>query len=128
LSQPSSSTKRWEDERLLKAYHQTRSRYLGSLPQRRAFNQIGEALPTVINDGVIVGTWSWNTRTAAVHTDLVPGKVTPALRHQVKTRAAVLTETLRAAWGHPPRLRDASKASRAARHRANNRAASMADC
>lgn len=29
----------------LNAYHQTRDRYLAGLPQRRAFNQIGDALP-----------------------------------------------------------------------------------
>jgi hypothetical protein len=89
------------EDTALKAYHQTRTRYLGSLPQRRAFNQIGEALPTVIIDGVVAGTWSWNTRTATVHTSLIPAKVTPVLRRQVKARADVLTEKLRAAW-HPP--------------------------
>ena len=31
------------EDTALKAYSQTRSRYLGGLPQRRAFNQIGEA-------------------------------------------------------------------------------------
>jgi Winged helix DNA-binding domain len=36
------------EDTALKAYSQTRSRYLGGLPQRRAFNQTGEALPTVI--------------------------------------------------------------------------------
>jgi hypothetical protein len=34
---------------------QTRSRYLGGLPQRRAFNQIGEILPSVIIDGTSSG-------------------------------------------------------------------------
>ena len=87
---------------LLKAYHQTRSRYLAHLPPRRAFNQIGEVLPTVIIDGTVAGTWSWNTRTATISTDLIPGRTTPATRRQVKARAAALTETLRSAWA--PRL------------------------
>ena len=90
------------EDTALKAYHQTRSRYLAGLPPRRAFNQIGEALPTVIIDGTVAGTWSWNTRTATVSTDLIPGRTTPAIRRQVKARAAALTETLRSAWA--PRL------------------------
>jgi hypothetical protein len=40
------------EDTALKAYFQTRSRYLAGLPQQRAFNQIGEALPCVIVDGV----------------------------------------------------------------------------
>jgi Winged helix DNA-binding domain len=96
------------EDTALKAYFQTRSRYLGSLPQRRAFNQIGEVLPTVIVDGVIAGTWSWNTRTATVHTDLIPGKVTQVIRRQVKARAATLTETLRSAWAPGPASRRTS--------------------
>jgi CRISPR-associated protein Cst1 len=67
-----------------------------------AFNQIGEALPTIIIDGTVAGTWSWNTRTATISTDLIAGKTTPAIRRQVKARAAALTETLRSAW--VPRL------------------------
>ena len=39
------------EDTALKAYFQTRGRYLGGLPQRRAFNQIGEVLPCVIVDG-----------------------------------------------------------------------------
>ncbi len=90
------------EDTALKAYSQTRSRYLGALPQRRAFNQIGEALPTVIIDGMVAGTWSWDTRTASVHTELIPGRVPLPVRRQVKTRAAALTETLRSAWEPRP--------------------------
>lgn len=43
----------------LKAYFETRTRYLGCLPARRAFNQIGEVLPTVLHDGQVIGTWAW---------------------------------------------------------------------
>jgi hypothetical protein len=82
----------------LKAYFQTRGRYLGGLPQRRAFNQIGEVLPCVIVDGLVAGTWSWNTRTAGIDVDLVPGKAPAPIRRQVKARAATLTETFGSAW------------------------------
>lgn len=88
------------EDTALKAYSQTRSRYLGALPQRRAFNQIGEALPTVIIDGMLAGTWSWNARTASVDVDLIAGRLPVAVRRQVHVRAAALTETLRSAW-HP---------------------------
>jgi hypothetical protein len=86
------------EDTALKAYFQTRRRYLGVLPQQRAFNQIGEALPCVIIDGLVAGTWSWNTRTARIDVDLIPGKATAPVRRQVKARAAALTETLRSAW------------------------------
>jgi hypothetical protein len=49
------------EDTALKAYSQTRARYLGGLSQGRAFNQIGEALPTIIIiiiDGMVAGTWS----------------------------------------------------------------------
>lgn len=90
------------EDTALKAYFQTRNRYLGDVPPRRAFNQIGEALPTVIVDGMIAGTWSWNTRTASVDADLIAGKTTAPVRRQVKARAAALTETLRSAWAPRP--------------------------
>ena len=86
------------EDTALKAYFQTRGRYLGGLPQRRAFNQIGEVLPCVIVNGLVAGTWSWNTRTAGIDVDLVPGKAPAPIRRQVKARAATLTETLRSAW------------------------------
>lgn len=90
------------EDTALKAYFQTRRRYLGGLPQQRAFNQIGEALPTVIVDGTVTGTWSWNTRTASIDVDLAPGKLSPPIRRQVSIRASALTETLRAAWAPGP--------------------------
>jgi Winged helix DNA-binding domain len=90
------------EDTALKAYFQTRDRYLGGLPSRRAFNQIGEVLPSVIVDGMLAGTWSWNASTASVDVDLIAGKVPAPVRRQVKARAAALTETLRSGWA--PRL------------------------
>jgi hypothetical protein len=90
------------EDTALKAYFQTRDRYLGGLPPRRAFNQIGEVLPSVIVNGMLAGTWSWNTSTASVDVDLIAGKDPAAVRRQVKARAAALTETLRSGWA--PRL------------------------
>ena len=89
----------------LKAYHETRGRYLAGLPQSRAFNQIGEALPTVTVDGVVAGTWSWDSRSRDVTVRLLPGRTTPAARRQVRQRAGALAGTLRAGSrpARPPR-------------------------
>jgi hypothetical protein len=90
------------EDTALKAYFQTRDRYLGGLPPRRAFNQIGEVLPSVIVDGMLAGTWSWNTDTASIDVDLNAGKVPAPVRRQVQARAAALTETLRSGWEPRP--------------------------
>lgn len=86
------------EDSALKAYHQTRSRYLADIPQRRAFNQIGEALPTVVVNGMVAGIWTWDNRTCSVRTSVIAGRTTPATRRQIRTRAAALTQTLRTAW------------------------------
>ena len=96
------------EDSALKAYFQTRSRYLGGLPQRRVFNQIGEVRPCVILDGLVVGTWSWNPRTATVDVDLVPGKATASVRRRINAGAASLSDILRSAWEPSPRSRHAT--------------------
>lgn len=84
------------EDSALKAYHETRDRYLAGLPQRRAFNQIGEALPAVTVNGAVAGTWSWDSRNRSIAVRMRPGKATPAVRRQVRERAVALTDTLRA--------------------------------
>lgn len=54
----------------LKAYFETRKRYLGIFPQTKVFNQIGEVLPTIIYNGLIVGRWDWNNKTRTIDTKL----------------------------------------------------------
>ena len=83
------------EDTALKAYYETRSRYLAGLPQRRAFNQIGEVLPTIIIDGTVAGTWSWDSRGKNVAPQVLPGKTTPAVRRQIRLHADALTHTLR---------------------------------
>lgn len=90
------------EDTALKAYRETRRRYLADLPERRAFNQIGEALPTIIIDGLVAGTWSWDPRARRIKTQVIPGKATPAAQRQIRARAAALTETLRSAWAPAP--------------------------
>jgi len=82
----------------LKAYFETRSRYLGALPARRAFNQIGEVLPTVVHDGTVIGTWAWDPAGRRVATSLVAGASTAEVRRVVRTRADQLTGVLRGGW------------------------------
>lgn len=82
------------EDSALKAYFETRARYLGALPQKAAFNAIGEVLPTVLFNGRMIGRWSWSSRTHAVRPALLPGSA-PSLRRQAAAAAAALSETLR---------------------------------
>lgn len=50
----------------LKAYFETRGRYMTDRPQRLAFNQIGEVLPTILRGGRVIGRWSWDRTTQKV--------------------------------------------------------------
>ncbi|MCG5213270.1 DNA glycosylase AlkZ-like family protein [Streptosporangium soli] len=86
------------EDTALKSYFQTRGRYLGDLPPRRAFNQIGEALPGIMINGRIVGTWEWNPTCRSVEVSLVRGRVSPADRKTIARRAEALTGTLRQGW------------------------------
>jgi hypothetical protein len=100
------------EDSALKAYHPTRARYLADVPQQRAFNQIGEALPSIIINGHVAGTWSWDTSALSVRTRLLAGKTTTAERHRVRARAIHLTRVLRAAWA-PAREAEPSKQANA---------------
>lgn len=83
----------------LKAYYATRTRYLGPLPELKAFNRIGEVLPTVVVDGQVVGTWVWDRQDLRVRYRLVPGMVPRQVQAQVRaaTRrsSALLREGLK---------------------------------
>jgi DNA glycosylase AlkZ-like len=98
----------------LKAYYETRDRYLAGLPQRHAFNQIGEAQPAVTVNGTVTGTWSWDSRGRNITVRILPGKTTPAVRRQIRERAAVLTDTLRAGAKTGPRPAASSRSGKTA--------------
>lgn len=100
------------EDTALKAYHETRSRYLASLPQRRAFNQIGEALPTITVNGTVTGTWSWDNRSRNIIVRILPGKTTPTVRRQIRERAAVMADTLRAGIKTGPRPTASSRSGK----------------
>ncbi|WP_045877738.1 crosslink repair DNA glycosylase YcaQ family protein [Pseudofrankia sp. DC12] len=82
----------------LKAYSETRARYLADLNPRHAFNQIGEALPTVLVDGQVHGTWTWNPAIRTVVPTLLPGRSNPGLTRQTAHAAEEHTAALRTGW------------------------------
>ena len=80
----------------LKAYHQTRARYLGDIEPTRAFNQIGEVLPTILRDGSVIGTWRWETTTRRVQWHLFTPEA--AAKLACASRADELTAALRSRY------------------------------
>ncbi|MEH1016657.1 crosslink repair DNA glycosylase YcaQ family protein [Micromonospora sp. CPCC 206060] len=84
-----------------KAYFDTRRRYLAELDERAAFNQIGEVLPTIVVDGHIVGTWSWDARGRRIACALVRGHTDPSLRAEIRKWATSASAAMR--LGHTPR-------------------------
>lgn len=82
----------------LKAYFESRGRYLAEMPPRRAFNQIGEVLPTIMRDGVVIGTWTWDASKTAVAYSIADGYGSPGLRKRVRCAANALSEALRLRW------------------------------
>ncbi|WP_322770592.1 DNA glycosylase AlkZ-like family protein [Frankia sp. Cr1] len=88
----------------LKAYFETRGRYLAGLPSDRAFNQIGEALPTLLVDGHVQGTWRWDPAGRAVRPMLARDRASRLLLRRVSSAAETLTDALRAgSRGRRPR-------------------------
>lgn len=80
----------------LKAFFQTRTRYLGGLPQAAVFNQIGEVLPTIMIGGRLIGTWAWNEAAQRAEPALAAGiSIPPRLLKKIRDYADQLSETLR---------------------------------
>ena len=82
----------------LKAYFESRGRYLGRLPPRRAFNQIGEVLPTIIHRGQVIGTWAWDASKMAVAYSIMRGYGSLELSKAARRQANALSQTLRLRW------------------------------
>jgi hypothetical protein len=81
----------------LKAYFETRSRYLAGLPKNEAFNQIGEALPTIVIDGHIVGIWHWSASRMHIEHRLFY-HLTSKNRSEIARLAKALSNSLRLGW------------------------------
>ncbi|MDQ1306932.1 MAG: hypothetical protein QG671_2764 [Actinomycetota bacterium] len=86
----------------LKAYFETRCRYLGRMPAGAVFNSIGEVLPTVLSDGRVVGRWQWHPRRGVVHWTALSDTLDAALCTRIDTAAEHLTHVLRPGWDPPP--------------------------
>lgn len=56
----------------LKAYYESRSRYIEASMYDRLFNSIGEARPSICQNGRIVGTWFWNNNELQIEVQLFP--------------------------------------------------------
>lgn len=82
----------------LKAYFESRARYLGKLAPRCVFNQIGEALPAIIHNGQVAGTWAWNPNQLAVTYTLMLDYNSPGLHKAIRSQANKLSEALRLRW------------------------------
>ncbi|MGH3871831.1 MAG: DNA glycosylase AlkZ-like family protein [Pseudonocardiaceae bacterium] len=83
---------------VLKSYFESRGRYLGGLPSGCVFNRIGEALPTIMYCGQIVGRWAWDANKMSVTYSIMNGHNSPELRKEVRRQAKALSETLRLRW------------------------------
>lgn len=79
----------------LKAYAETRARYLGGVAERAAFNQIGEALPAVLIGGRVVGTWSWDIGRRAVRYVAHRSAANPPDQAAIRVAATQVTAALR---------------------------------
>jgi hypothetical protein len=80
----------------LKAYYESRGRYLGQLRQRAAFNQIGEALPTIVCDGQVVGLWRWDhSRRTVLYRHFPEANLSLGLRSESGQHARRLRDRLR---------------------------------
>ena len=79
----------------LKAYFESRGRYLDRAKPSAVFNQIGEVRPSIIHDGRVVGLWSWHHASRRVHYKTFPGKVARADRHALSGQSRTLERRLR---------------------------------
>jgi hypothetical protein len=83
----------------LKAYFESRSRYLWDLPAQHAFNQIGEAIPTIMLDGQVIGTWRWVSAMKNI-TYAIKCRQAASAKHlqQITHHAEKVSEMLRLGW------------------------------
>jgi hypothetical protein len=79
----------------LKAYFESRNRYMDGIPLDAAFNQIGEALPTILLGGRVVGVWGWNRRSMRVEWSTISNRIPYSLRKGVKDRAEAISVAFR---------------------------------
>jgi hypothetical protein len=79
----------------LKAYRDTRRRYLSDVEPARVFNQIGEVLPTIAYHGQLVGTWAWDPKQLRVTYKLIRGRTTQPQQAEINKHATRISAVLR---------------------------------
>lgn len=77
----------------LKAYFETRRRYLADVPSQLAFNQIGEVHPVIVRGGRVIGRWAWD-RTRRRVTWSTFASVENGDREECRSRADEMTDSL----------------------------------
>jgi hypothetical protein len=82
----------------LKAYFESRSRYLGSLRPSTVFNQIGEVWPSIIYNGRIIGKWSWHHESRRIRYRTLSGQLSQTDHKEVAHQAKVLQLRLRCGY------------------------------
>lgn len=82
----------------LKAYFETRRRYLGATPAGAVFNQIGEVLPTIVLDGHVIGTWAWDARSRSVSFRFHKRSISRGVRAAVRRHSEAVSASLRLGW------------------------------
>jgi hypothetical protein len=82
----------------LKAYHESRSRYLGGLDPAQAFNSIGEVLPTVLVGGRVVGRWHWDGATRTVMVRPFDGRREIPVSTALTERIDAMSDMLSRGW------------------------------
>jgi len=78
----------------LKAYKDSRDRYLFGQDESICYNSIGEVRPTIIKDGQVAGLWSWDRKALQVNCLLQTKSVSVNDRRTVSNLAKDLSELL----------------------------------
>jgi hypothetical protein len=86
----------------LKAYFESRSRYLGSLRPSAVFNQIGEARPSIVRDGRVVGLWWWHHESRRIRYRTLQGRTSQTDRNAAARQATSLQPRLRRGYRSAP--------------------------
>jgi hypothetical protein len=90
----------------LKAYFESRTRYLAHRPASMVFNRIGEALPAIVHNGRVIGQWSWHHELRQVQYRTFSSQMSKAGRSELPIRAKTLQGRLRSGYMHGSRLMD----------------------
>ncbi len=70
----------------LKGYHESRYRYIDLANYNKLFNDIGEARPSIVVNGQVIGIWEWNKKTEKISWFTFK-KVKPSFLQKIKTIA-----------------------------------------